>query len=169
LLLAAPLVAFTALGLVAIEYPQLLGNGQDVAAHAFTATSHTGVGLFVALAVLKPLATAACLGSGATGGLFTPTLSTGAAVGLVLGSVWTHLWPGSPVGAYAVIGAAAMIGAAMQTPLAALALVVELTRSADTLIVALIAATMLATVVSRYLDGYSIYSSRLPPQSPLSS
>jgi hypothetical protein len=29
-------------------------------------------------------------------------------------------------------------------------------------------ATMLATLVTRYLDGYSIYSSRLPAQSPLS-
>jgi len=27
---------------------------------------------------------------------------------------------------------------------------------------------MLATAVTRYLDGYSIYSSRLPAQSPLS-
>jgi H+/Cl- antiporter ClcA len=62
-----------------------------------------------------------------------------------------------------------MIGAAMQTPLAALALVVELTRTADTLIVPMVIATMLATAVARYLDGYSIYSCRLPAQSPLRS
>jgi H+/Cl- antiporter ClcA len=66
------------------------------------------------------------------------------------------------VGAFAVVTAAAMIGAAMQTPLTALALVVELTRTVDTMIVPMIAATVLATLVARYLDGYSIYSSRLP-------
>jgi H+/Cl- antiporter ClcA len=80
-----------------------------------------------------------------------------------------HLWPGAPVGSFALIGAAAMVGAAMQTPLAALVLVVELTRSADTLVVPMVIATMLATAVARHLDGYSIYSSRLPAQSPLSS
>ena len=100
-------------------------------------------------------------------GCFTPTLSTGAALGAALGVGWTAMWPGTPVGSYALIGAAAMIGAAMQTPLAALALVIELTHTADTLIVPLIAATMLATAVARYADGYSIYSSRLPAQSPL--
>jgi chloride channel protein, CIC family len=58
----------------------------------------------------------------------------------------------------------------MQTPLAALALIIELiTHSADTPIVPIIAATALATTVGRYLNGYSIYSSRLPAQSPLSS
>jgi len=166
-LLVAPLIAFVALGLLAIAYPELLGNGQDVAARAFVTTSHTDLGLLVALAVLKPIATALCLGSGATGGLFTPTLSTGAALGAVLGICWTSVWPGAAVGSYALIGAAAMIGAAMQTPLAALALVIELTHTADSLIVPLIAATAIATTVARYVDGYSIYSSRLPAQSPL--
>jgi len=166
-LLVAPLIAFVALGLLAIAYPQLLGNGQDVAARAFAAHSRTDLGLFIALASLKPIATALCLGSGATGGLFTPTLSTGAALGALLGIGWTAMWPGAAVGSYALIGAAAMIGAAMQTPLTALALVVELTHTADSLIVALIAATAIATAVARYVDGYSIYSSRLPAQSPL--
>jgi H+/Cl- antiporter ClcA len=91
-------------------------------------------------------------------------MSAGAVIGLLFGRVWTQMWPGSPLGAYALIAATAMIGAAMQTPLAALALVIELTHTADTLIVAMIAATALATIVARYLDGYSIYSSRLPPR-----
>ena len=86
----------------------------------------------------------------------------------MLGAGWSLLVPGQPIGSYALIGATAMIGAAMQTPLAALALVVELTHTADTLIVPMVIATMLATAVTRYLDGYSIYSSRLPAQSPLS-
>lgn len=51
----------------------------------------------------------------------------------------------------------------MQAALAAFALVSEITNTASTLI-----ATMLATAVYRYLDGYSIYLSHLPTQSPLS-
>jgi H+/Cl- antiporter ClcA len=168
-LYVTPMAAFAVLGILAIRYPQLMGNGQDMARDAFKLSGHADLALLAVLAVLKALATALCLGSGASGGLFTPTLSIGAVTGAALGTMWVGVWPGSPVGSYALIGAAAMIGAAMQTPLAALALVIELTGTADTLIVPMIAATMLATAVGRYLDGYSIYSSRLPAQSPLSS
>lgn len=166
----APAFAFGVLGVVAAGLPQVLGNGQDLAQQAFTiGTASPPVALVALLFAAKPLVTAWCLGSGASGGLFTPTLATGALLGVVLGAGWSSLWPGPALGGYALIGAAAMIGAAMQTPLAALALVVELTRSADSLIVPMVIATTLATTVARYLDGYSLYSSRLPAQSPLSS
>jgi len=60
-------------------------------------------------------------------------------------------------------GAAAMLGAAMQAPLASLALVLELTHSGFQIMVPMLAATVIATIVARYIDGYSIYSARLPP------
>jgi hypothetical protein len=50
----------------------------------------------------------------------------------------------------------------MQAPLAGLALVLELTHSGFDMAVPMIAATVIATAVARYLDGYSIYSARLP-------
>ena len=129
----------------------------------------TGAGslsLLLALFALKPLVTALCLGSGASGGLFTPTLSTGAVLGGSLGMAWSLAWPGSPSGAFAMVGAAAMIGAAMQAPLAGLALVLELTHSGFGLMVPMMAATVTATAVAFYVDGYSIYSARLPSRRP---
>ena len=160
--LFAPVVAFGVLGLIGFAYPQLFGNGRDIAHDAFVGAD--GFSLLLALFVLKPLVTALCLGSGASGGLFTPTLSTGALFGGAFGVAWTLLWPGSPSGAYAMVGAAAMMGAAMQAPLASLALVLELTHSGFQIMVPMLAATVIATVVARYIDGYSIYSARLPPQ-----
>jgi len=157
--LAAPLVAFAVLGAVGLGYPQLFGNGKNMAHDVFLGGG--GVGLLLALFILKPLVTALCLGSGASGGLFTPVMSTGAVLGGALGLLWSYAWPGSPVGAYAIIGAAAMIGAAMQAPLAALALVLELTHSGFQLMVPMMVATVTATAITRYLDGYSIYSARL--------
>lgn len=59
--LVAPLVVFTALGALAIVYPQLLGNGKDAVQEAFV--GELAFPLLVALVFLKPLATAACLGS----------------------------------------------------------------------------------------------------------
>ena len=158
--LFAPVIAFGILGVIGIWYPQLFGNGLDMARDAFL-----GVGSFsllLTLFALKPLVTALCLGSGASGGLFTPTLATGAVLGGALGVAWNLAWPGSPSGAFAMVCAAAMIGAAMQAPLSGLALVLELTHSGFGLMVPMMAATGIATLVAFHVDGYSIYSARLP-------
>ncbi|MEC3916429.1 chloride channel protein [Nocardia sp. CDC160] len=158
--LLAPIAAFGVLGLIGIRYPQLFGNGHGLAAPAFLGLGSAG--LLLTLALLKPIVTALCLGSGVSGGLFTPVLSSGAAFGAGTGILWTQFWPGSPVGAFAMVAAAAAIGSSMQAPLTGLALVLELTHGGFAILVAMIAATVAATVVVRRLDGYSIYSARLP-------
>jgi chloride channel protein, CIC family len=60
-----------------------------------------------------------------------------------------------------MIGGTAMIGAGMQAPLAGLALVLELTHSGFALMAPMMAASLLATAVTSWIDGYSIYSARL--------
>ena len=157
--MAAPMVAFAALGLIGIRYPELFGNGKGMAHQAFLGQGT--IWLFAALFALKPIVTSLCLGSGASGGLFTPVMSTGAVFGAFTGLAWSHLWPGSPAGAYALIGASAMIGAGTQGPIAALALILELTHSGFSVMVPMGLATVIATGVTRHLDGYSIYSARL--------
>lgn len=157
--LASLPVVFTALGLIGIAYPQLFGNGKDMAHSAFL--GQDTILLLLALWTLKPLVTAACLGAGGSGGLLTPTLSTGATLGGMLGMAWTLAWHGTPAGAFAMVGAVAMIGASMQAPLTALVLVLELTHSGFGLMVPMLAATATATAMARHIDGYSIYSARL--------
>jgi len=151
---------FGVVGVVGIAYPQLFGNGKGMAHDAFI--GHGTAALFAALVLLKPIATLLCLSAGAQGGLFTPVLSTGAVLGALLGELWQDVWPGSPLGAYALIGAAALIGSTMQAPLSALALVLELTHSGFELMVPMVIATGIATAITRWIDGYSIYSARLP-------
>jgi chloride channel protein, CIC family len=157
--LAAPIVVFTALGAIAIAYPQLLGNGKPVVQLALVA--QLSVGLLAVLLVLKPLVTAACLGSGAPGGLFTPTLAYGVLLGGLLGQAWAQIWPGAPLGGYAIIGGAAVLAASMQGPLAAVVLLLELTHHADALMVPVLIAVVEATVLARVLGAPSIYSARL--------
>ena len=91
-----------------------------------------------------------CLGSGASGGLFTPTLSTGAVLGGATGIAWSHVWPGSPSGAFALVGASAMLGAAMQAPLAGIALTLELTHGGLQIMIPMMVATVAATVIVRH-------------------
>jgi CIC family chloride channel protein len=161
--LVAPLIAFVALALVGLHYPELFGNGKDMAHSAFL--GEYGIVMLLALFALKPLVTALCLGAGASGGLFTPTFSTGAMLGGLLGGLWSLAFHGGPIAAYAVVGAGAMLGAGLQAPLAAIVLTIELTHSTLGLTLPLLVATVLATMTARYLDGYSIYSSRLPARS----
>jgi H+/Cl- antiporter ClcA len=156
---AAPIGVFTALGVLAIEYPELLGNGKPVV--QLELVGSVSVGLLAALLVLKPLVTAACLGSGAPGGLFTPTLTYGVLLGGLLGEGWVQIWPGTPVGSYAIIGGAAVLAASMQGPLAAVVLMLELTHHADALMVPILLAVVEATVLARLFGAPSIYSARL--------
>jgi H+/Cl- antiporter ClcA len=144
--IVAPIVVLTALGVTAIAYPQLLGNGQDTVQLAIL--GGLGVTLLLALVVLKPIMTAACLGSGAPGGLFTPTLTYGVLFGGLLGHAWSVLWPGTAAGSYALIGGGAVLAASMQGPLAAVVIMIELAHNTDLLMVPLLLAVTGATVVS---------------------
>ncbi len=157
-------VSFVIVGVVGLWYPQLFGNGKDMAHEAFLGLG--GIGLFFALFMLKPLVTTLTLGAGTAGGLFTPFLATGAMLGGFFGAAWIHLWPGTPVGAFALVGAAAMIGAVMQAPLAGQVLVLELTHGGFGIAIPMTAATIIATLLVRQIDGYSIYTARLPQRSP---
>jgi H+/Cl- antiporter ClcA len=157
--LLAPIAVLTSLGVVSLAYPALLGNGLDIVQRSML--GEISLGLLAALLVLKPLATIACLASGAPGGLFTPTIALGVLFGGVAGHLWAGMWPGAPVGSYALLGGAAMLAAAMQGPLSAVVLMLELTRHADSLMVPMLVAVTGATIVARLMRAPSVYSVRI--------
>lgn len=137
---------FAAVGLLAVWFPQLLGNGKGPAELAFDGA--LALPVFFALVLLKPAVTAACLASGAKGGTLTPALAFGAMLGALLGGMWSILWAGSPVGAYAMIGAAAVLATTHRAPFTAIVLVLELTQSGNALLVPTIIAVVVAYMVS---------------------
>ncbi len=149
-------VAFSAVGAVAIVLPEVLGNGKDVAQLALSGA--LSLPLVAVIVVARPLATAACLRAGAVGGLFTPTLAVGALAGTLAGRAWGALVPAGPVAGFALIGAAALLAGAMQSPIASIALVVELTHSGLALLVPIALAAAGAAVVSRILLPASLYT-----------
>ena len=161
----ATLAVFLALGLLAVPYPQLLGNGKDVVELA--ALDRFALPTLVALMVLKPLVTAACLGTGAPGGLFTPTLTFGALLGGVLGHVWLMAWPDAPPGAFALVGAAAVLAATTKGPVSSLVLMMELTQRIDGLMVPMLIAIAGAVTIAHRIDERSTYTSRLAATGPL--
>lgn len=148
--LAIPLT-FTALGALAIVYPQLLGNGKSLAELDFTAV--LGLGTAAVLACLKPLATAACLRSGAIGGLLTPALATGATIGLLAGHAWAGIWPGSSPISLAIVAAAGFLAVTQRAPVTAVILTAEFTHAPVVLLPALGLAAAMATVTAGRVPG----------------
>ena len=155
----APALALGLLGLASIAFPQLLGNGKDIAQLLFA--GGMAPALMLALFVLKPAATVLCLGSGAPGGLFTPSLALGALLGGLLGHAWAWIWPGVPPGLFAIVGGAAVLAATTQGPISAVVLMMELTGRDRSFIVPVLLAVATATMTARTIEPRSIYDARL--------
>ena len=74
--------------MIALLYPEVRGNGYLAINDILH--SHYEIHLLLALLIAKLLATVITVGSGAVGGVFTPTLFLGAALGSFWGMVLNH-------------------------------------------------------------------------------
>jgi CIC family chloride channel protein len=154
---ARALLGGLAAGLVIAWQPTLAGNGHDgILAQLASAPP---AWMLVALLVGKGLATVATVGAGVAGGVFTPSMFMGAALGLLVHRVGSLALPwavGSP-SALAFVGMAAMVAATTHAPLTAAVLIIELSRS-SALTLPLLLATGLASLVARRFDAENIYA-----------
>lgn len=155
-----PAIGFALVGLIGIRFPQVFGNGYDTVNQVLRGS--VPLQLILILPFLKLAATALTLGSGGSGGLFTPTLFVGSVLGAAYGS-WCHgafpLMTSSP-GVYALVGMGAMIAGTTQAPLTAILTIFELTGDYEILLPLMFACTV-ATVVGRLLHPRSIYTEAL--------
>jgi H+/Cl- antiporter ClcA len=155
-----PLLVLGCLGVAAVQYPQLLGNGSDICQLLFNG-GITSAALLLPLLLLKPTATVMCLRSGTPGGLFTPSLTFGALLGAALGGLASHFWPDTSLGLAAILGGGAMLAATTQGPISAVILVMELTGRDRSFIAPLVLAVCLAVLTARTIEPRSIYDARL--------
>ncbi|TDV34329.1 H+/Cl- antiporter ClcA [Paraburkholderia caballeronis] len=146
---AFALANFAAIGLLAIPFPQLLGNGKGPAGLSFA--DDLGIGLAATLLALKVLITTTTLRAGAKGGLLTPGLANGALLAIVIGGLANHLWPGLSPGAFAIVGAAAFLAASMQMPVTAIVLVLEFTHVNHDLAIPMLLAVAGAVATQRWI------------------
>jgi CIC family chloride channel protein len=114
-------------GVLAIISPDVCGNGQGLLSILFHGNWYSDEVL--AILLLKLVATAATFGSGAVGGVFTPTLFVGAAIGMLYGRGILYAFPilhPNPA-MYAVVGMGSFIAATTGAPLMSILLGFELT------------------------------------------
>lgn len=118
--------------------------------------------LLLTLAFVKIFATSLSVGSGGSGGIFTPTLFIGAAIGTVLGRLLNAanptLFPEPEL--FALAGMAAHFAAATRAPLTAVVIITELGRNYK-LIPSLLAVCATSYFFSLVLMESTIYTRRL--------
>jgi CIC family chloride channel protein len=130
---------------------------QDVLLGALIAAPLLGLLFFC-----KLIATTLSLGSGSSGGIFSPSLFMGATLGGAFGALCHMIYP-SPdidVAAFAIVGMAAMVGGSTGAAMTAVTMIFELTRDYD-LVMPLIVAVAVSIGVRRLLSRENIYTIKL--------
>ncbi len=136
-------------GLLAMFYPQVCGNGQGLVTSLFHQNWDFYTVLF--LLIVKLIATSATFGSGAVGGVFTPTLFIGSAIGVLYGQAVLYFAPQlrpDPT-MYGLMGMGSFLAATTGAPLMAILMVFELTLS-----YAIVPFLMVACVLGYYCSSF---------------
>ncbi|MFZ1907593.1 MAG: ClcB-like voltage-gated chloride channel protein, partial [Burkholderiales bacterium] len=143
-------------GLISARVPEVWGNGYSV---VNSLLHHDWLWSMVLLVlVCKIVTTASTTGSGAIGGVFTPTLFVGASLGLLFGQGVHALWPHttSMPFAYAIVGMGAFLAGATHAPLMAILMIFEMTLSYQ-VVLPLMLACVAAYFVARAVREESMY------------
>lgn len=147
-------------GALAIWRPEVAGNGSSL---VFGILNHPGAWQVLAVVLAcKLVATGATFGSGAVGGVFTPTLFVGAAFGYLFGEACGFLLPGWGLapGAFGLVGMGAFLAAATGAPVMAIVMIFELTLNYQILMPVMLAG-VLSYYVARSLTSRSLYGEAL--------
>lgn len=111
---------------------------------------------------IKLIATCITLGSGASGGIFSPSLFLGVVAGGLFGHAVHAVFPGltAEPEAYAMVGMGAVVAGTTHAPVTAILMLFELTGDYQIILPVMVACT-LSTVTARYLYTHSIYTLKL--------
>jgi len=114
------------------------------------------------ITILKMIATSLTLGSGASGGIFAPSLWMGATLGAAYGVMMNILFPGitAPFAAYAIVGMAAFFAGASRATLTAIVIIFEMTSDYN-IILPLMFACVVSDAVSITISKETIYTEKL--------
>ncbi|HEX9023023.1 MAG TPA: chloride channel protein, partial [Geobacteraceae bacterium] len=121
-----------------------------------------GVAFLVLLFALKLFATALTIGSGGSGGIFSPSLFMGAALGGAYGIMLNHAIPAFDISppAFAIVGMAGVVGGATGAALTAIVMILEMTLDYN-VVIPLTITVAISFGVRRLLCRESIYTLKL--------
>jgi chloride channel protein, CIC family len=172
----------TLLGIAIFLVPSLFGEGYEVINlslrgqydYLYDNTFYAGFQnqyfailiLFLVIMLLKAFATSLTFGSGGVGGVFAPSLFTGAIAGLFFSQVLTNFGVEINPANFALLGMAGMIAAVIHAPLTAIFLIAELTGGYRLFVPLMVVATT-SYATSRLFVKNSVYTTQLAKRGEL--
>lgn len=152
-------------GLLALKFPEVWGNGFSVTNQILQGeflNRESPIWFLAGLFLCKSLATLASVGSGAEGGVFTPTIFLGAALGSFCGTCLHSLGLGLelPTVAFAMVGMGSTLAATTQSPLLAMIMIFEISLNYS-MMPPLMLACVVSSLVARRIHSDSIYTQPL--------
>jgi CIC family chloride channel protein len=157
--IAMSLVGF-GLGFLILWFPELAGNGREAIRDLFLGDWSP---IYVLILMgLRLIMTPATVGSGAVGGVFTPTLFLGAALGDALGMLIHLLSPTLTAApkAYALVGMGSLLAGTTHAPLTAVLMLFEMTLDYR-LVLPILLASAASSLVARSVARESVYTEAL--------
>jgi CIC family chloride channel protein len=147
-------------GALAFAFPEVWGNGFEGTNHLLT--GRPILWFFAAIFAAKILATALTIGSGGVGGVFTPALMTGAALGGSVGILVMHAAPrlASPISGYALLGMGGLLAGTTRAPFLAMIMMWELTQDGAIVLPMMIVA-LIAISGAKLFERESVYVEEL--------
>lgn len=155
-----PAIGGAFIGVMAIWFPQVLGVGYGVTEAAVMES--LPLILLVSILLAKMVATAASIGFGFGGGVFSPALVIGAMLGGAYGMIFTGFFPAlsTGIGAYTILGMGAMAAAVLGAPISTALIIFEMTGD-YALTLALMVAVVISSMITRQFHGGSFFSWQL--------
>ncbi|HEY4490575.1 MAG TPA: ClcB-like voltage-gated chloride channel protein, partial [Acidobacteriota bacterium] len=148
------------IGIIGLFWPHVWGNGFD----AINIILDNGMSwnLLFILFGIKMLATGISVGSGASGGVFTPAQFIGAALGGFIGFAAYKLFPQHVAlpSAYALVGMGCLTAGTTYAPIMAILMIFEMTLDYE-IILPLMLSCIISSTVARHFHRDSIYAEKL--------
>ena len=176
------LVGGVTLGVLVYLFPPLYGEGYDVIIGLINGESESAmqysplaalgnsswilIGYFVAIILLKIVASVATNGGGGVGGIFAPSLFMGALVGFVTGRILNIIGVEVPESNFALIGMCGLMSGVMHAPLTGIFLVGELTGGYH-LFLPLMIVSVSSFLIIKVFEQHSLYAMRLAQKGEL--
>lgn len=144
-----PAVAGAILGLIALQFPHIIGVGYQTTSLALT----TQIAFFSAVifAVVKVVAVAVTYAGRMGGGVFSPSVMLGALTGCAFGELAIQVFPSvsGSQGLYALAGTGAVVAAVLGAPISSTLIVFELTGDWQAGIAVMISISLASVVADR--------------------
>ncbi len=153
-----PAIGGLLIGVIAIYYPQILGLGYGWVQLILNGNLVPPLSILILLFFLKILASSFSLGSGGAGGVFAPSIVTGAFLGASLGILMHPIFPFVTVDEVTIVTMIAFFAGVSKTPLSMVVMGSEMAGGLDLLL-----PLMIAVSIAYYTAGIksSIYNEQV--------